>query len=85
MYAVFLWAAVGSACATLNWVIAALFCAMFWMTARRVASEERILVHLFGSEYRAYRRRVSAFGPPWMCLSRRLGFDGAEVSSDELQ
>ena len=77
MYAVFLWAAVGCACATLNWVLTLLFIAMFWMTARRVASEERILVDLFGSEYLAYRTRVSAFGPPWMCLSRRLGFDRA--------
>ena len=71
MYAVFLWAAIGTLLATLNWLIACCVCGFVVMTLRRIETEERILVELFGPHYLEYRRRVSALGPPWSCL----GFD----------
>lgn len=71
MYAVFLWAAISTLLATLNWLIAWCVFGMCLMTLRRIETEERILVGLFGSQYVEYRTRVSALGPPWRCL----GFD----------
>lgn len=71
MYAVFLWAAIGTLLATLNWLIAWVVFGVVLITFRRIETEERILISLFGSQYLDYRRRVSALGPPWSCL----GFD----------
>ena len=71
MYAVFLWAFVGTLLATLNWLVAWIVFGTVLVTLRRIEKEERILIELFGGEYHAYRRRVSALGPPWGCL----GFD----------
>lgn len=81
MYAVLLWATVFTLAATLNWLIAVCVASVL-VTLRRIETEERILLSLFGERYAAYRRRVSALGPPWGCL----GFDGSEVGvplSDE--
>ena len=71
MYAIFLWASIGTLLATLNWLIAWCVFGTVIMTLRRIETEERILVELFGGQYLEYRRRVSALGPPWQCL----GFD----------
>ena len=71
MYAIFLWASIGTLLATLNWLIAWCVFGSVLITLRRIETEERILVELFGGQYLEYRRRVSALGPPWCCL----GFD----------
>lgn len=71
MYAVILWATVGTFMATLNWLITWCVFGTVLVTLRRIETEERILVGLFGARYLEYRRRVSALGPPWCCL----GFD----------
>ena len=71
MYAIFLWAALGTFLATLNWLIAWIVIPSVMIMLRRIETEERILVDLFGPQYLEYRRRVSALGPPWRCL----GFD----------
>ena len=71
MYAVFLWASIGTLLATLNWLIAWCVFGSVLVTLRRIRTEERILVEVYGDQYREYRRRVSALGPPWCCL----GFD----------
>jgi protein-S-isoprenylcysteine O-methyltransferase Ste14 len=65
MYAVFLWASIGTLLATLNWVIAWCVFGLVLVTLRRIDTEERILVDAFGGQYLEYRRRVSALGPPW--------------------
>ena len=72
IYAIFLWAAVGTLLATLNWLIAWCVFGLVLVTFPRIATEERILIELFGEQYLEYRRQVSALGPPW----RFLGFDG---------
>lgn len=36
-----------------------------WHQRRRMAAEEELLAHRFGSRYRHYRRRVGRFGPLW--------------------
>ena len=71
MYAVFLWAAIGTLLATQNWLIAWIVSGVVVLTTRRIETEERILIELFGAQYVEYRRHVSALGPPWSCL----GFD----------
>ena len=77
MYAVFLWAFVGTLLATLNWLVAWIVTGLVFVTLRRIETEERILISLFGAEYLEYMRTVSALGPPWGCL----GFDrGAHAS-----
>ena len=76
MYALFVWALVGTALATLNWVLAWTVAGSVALVLSRVRAEERILLDLFGERYVEYRREVSALGPPWQCL----GFDG-ELSS----
>jgi protein-S-isoprenylcysteine O-methyltransferase Ste14 len=68
MYAVFLWAAIGTSLATLNWLIAWCVFGFVVMTIRRIKTEEDILINLFGDKYLEYRIRVSALGPPWQCL-----------------
>jgi len=72
MYAVFLWAALATLLATLNWVIAWCVFGSVVIAVRRIETEERMLVELFGQHYLEYRQQVSALGPPWGCL----GFDG---------
>jgi protein-S-isoprenylcysteine O-methyltransferase Ste14 len=72
IYAVFLWAAIGTLLATQNWVIAWCVFGSVMVVLRRIETEERILVGLFGDRYLAYRKQVPALGPPWQCL----GFDG---------
>lgn len=74
MYAVFLWATVCTSVATLNWLVT-LCVGSVLMTLRRIETEERILLSLFGERYAEYRRHVSALGPPWGCL----GFDRGEI------
>jgi protein-S-isoprenylcysteine O-methyltransferase Ste14 len=71
MYAVILWAAVGTLLATLNWVIAWCVFGSVLVMLSRIETEERILVELFGGRYLEYRQHVSALGPPWGVL----GFD----------
>lgn len=71
MYAVFLWASIGTLLATLNWLIAWVVFGSVLVVFRRIKKEERILVNLYGGQYLEYRQRVSALGPPWCCL----GFD----------
>ena len=75
MYAIFLWGTIFTFVATLNWLIT-LCVASVLMTLRRIETEERILLSLFGERYAEYRSRVSALGPPWGCL----GFDRSEGS-----
>lgn len=70
MYAVFLWFGVAAAVATLNWLLTLYAFWMFFFTMNRIPIEERILGELYGDEYAAYRRRVSALGPPWCCCFR---------------
>ncbi len=62
MYAIFLWAAVGTFAATLNFVISWCVLGLVFITLRRIETEERIMVDLFGEEYIEYRKRVSALG-----------------------
>lgn len=77
MYAIFLWASVGTLLSTLNWLVAWIVTGLVFVTLRRIETEERILISLFGAEYLEYMRTVSALGPPWGCL----GFDrGAHAS-----
>ena len=71
MYAVFLWGAISTLLATLNWLIAWCVFGSVMIVLRRIETEERILVGLFGGQYLEYRSRVSALGFPWRCL----GFD----------
>ena len=72
MYAVFVWAAIGTLLATLNWLFAWCVSGLVMLTLRRIETEERILIGLFGARYLEYRERVPALGPgPWCCL----GFD----------
>ena len=71
MYAIFLWAFVGTLLATLNWLVAWCVFGFVVLTLRRVSTEERILTELFGAQYVQYCRRVPALGPPWQFL----GFD----------
>jgi len=68
MYAVFLWASIGTLLATLNWLIAWCIFGIVVVTFRRIETEERILVELYGDQYLEYRQRVSALGPPWSFL-----------------
>ena len=76
MYAVFLWASIGTLLATLNWLIAWCVFGSVLVTFRRIETEERILMELYGSQWLAYRQRVRALGPPWCCL----GFDAASTA-----
>eukprot|EP01079_Euglenida_sp_SAG-EU17-18_P011172 gene11172-2026_t len=71
MYSAFLWATIGTGLATLNWCITWCMLGLPALVLSRVKTEERIMEDLFGPEYQAYCRRVSALGPPWCCL----GFD----------
>ena len=71
MYAVFLWAAIGTLLATINWVITCSVSGIVLVTLSRIQQEERILTRVFGERYLDYQRTVSALGPPWRCL----GFD----------
>lgn len=68
MYAVFLWAVVGTLLATLNWLIAWCVSGFAVMTLHRIKTEEEILINLFGERYLEYCQNVSALGPPWQCL-----------------
>eukprot|EP00443_Scrippsiella_acuminata_P028606 CAMPEP_0115359090 /NCGR_PEP_ID=MMETSP0270-20121206/100992_1 /TAXON_ID=71861 /ORGANISM="Scrippsiella trochoidea, Strain CCMP3099" /LENGTH=57 /DNA_ID=CAMNT_0002781583 /DNA_START=35 /DNA_END=208 /DNA_ORIENTATION=+ len=43
---------------------------MVFVTVLRIPREEQIMEHIFGDEYTAYRRRVSALGFPLCCLFR---------------
>ena len=81
MYAAFLWAAVGTLLATLNWLIAWCVFGLVLLTLRRIETEERILIELFGARYLEYRRRVSALGPPWRCLGYDAELGGYRVHS----
>ncbi len=78
MYAAFLWAAIGTLLATMNWLIAWCVFGLVPLTLRRIKTEERILSELFGARYLEYRRHVSALGPPWRCL----GFDREVPEAD---
>jgi protein-S-isoprenylcysteine O-methyltransferase Ste14 len=71
MYAVLLWASISTLLATLNWLIAWCLFGAVIVTFRRIETEERILLELYGDQYLEYRQRVSALGPPWWFL----GFD----------
>eukprot|EP01043_Picozoa_sp_COSAG02_P008218 COSAG02_NODE_259_length_26776_cov_1723.750084_13_plen_348_part_00 len=72
MYVVFLYAAIGTLLATLNWLFAWCVSGLVAVTFGRIETEERILVALFGARYLEYRKRVPALGPgPWRCF----GFD----------
>ena len=71
MYAIFVWATIGTLLATLNWVIAWCVSGIVMVTLGRIKTEERILLGLFGESYVEYRGCVSALGIPWQCL----GFD----------
>jgi len=84
MYAVFLWTALGTAVATLNWVLALYPFGLVWMTLRRIPTEENILEELFAQDYRDYRSRVSALGPPWFYLSRCLGLESTKPSASAI-
>lgn len=68
MYAIMLWGSIGTLLATLNWLIAWCVFGSVLVTIRRIETEERILLNLFGDRYLEYRERVSALGPPWSCL-----------------
>lgn len=68
MYAIFLWGAIGTFLATLNWLIAWCTFGFVGFTLSRIKEEERILVELFGARYVEYRENVSALGPPWSIL-----------------
>jgi len=81
MYAVFLWATLGTFLATLNWLITWCVSGTVIIGLRRIETEERILVGLFEEEYLEYRTHVSALGPPWCCLGgfdRRMGASQAQ-------
>ena len=66
------YAAIGTLLATLNWLLAWCVSGLCVLTLRRIKTEERILIGLFGAQYLEYRQRVPALGPgPWRCL----GFD----------
>ena len=68
MYAIWIYAAIGTLLATLNWLIAWCVFGAVLIALRRIEAEERILVGLFGTSYLEYRKRVSALGWPW-CFS----------------
>ena len=75
MYAMFLWGAVATALATLNWVITWCVFGSVFVTLSRIPAEEKIMIRLFGDQYVEYQQQVSALGPPWnyCCFrSRRI-------------
>ena len=77
IYAIFLWATIGTLLATLNWLLGWCVSGVVMITLRRIETEERILIELFGDQYLTYRQHVSALGAPWHCL----GFDSHLVPS----
>lgn len=72
MYAIFIWASIGTMLATLNLVITWCVSGIVLVTLPRIKTEERILVDFFGDRYIEYQRHVPSLGTPWQCL----GFDG---------
>ena len=62
MYAVFLWASIGTLLATLNWVVCLAYVVATAWQLQRIPEEERILTSLFPEEYPEYRARVPALG-----------------------
>ena len=78
MYAIFLWSSIGTLLATLNWVVFWCIFGLVPFTLRRIVTEERILVGLFGHRYLEYRSRVPALGAPWGFL----GFDKEYTDSE---
>jgi len=66
MYAVFLWAVIGTFLATLNWLIAWCVSSSVMLTLMRIPVEERYMFELFGREYAEYRSRVSPLGFPFV-------------------
>lgn len=81
LYAIFIWATIGTLLATLNWVIAFCVSGLVMVTLGRIKTEERMLVRLFGERYVEYQRRVPALGFPWRCL----GFDGKALEPHQRQ
>lgn len=72
MYALFLWATLGTLLATLNLVIAWCVTGAAGVMLQRIKKEEYFLIQRFGQQYVEYQTSVSALGPPWgWCL----GFD----------
>ena len=68
MYAVFMWAVVGSFLATLNLLITWCLVAFVILTMRRINLEESILVEKYGDQYLEYSNKVSALGFPLCCF-----------------
>ena len=56
MYAIFIWAAISTLLATLNWVIAWCVVGTVMVTLRRIKTEELLLIELFGERYVEYQR-----------------------------
>jgi len=65
LYAVVLWATIGTLLATLNWLFAWVLAGFCGMVLLRIPKEEAILLDLFGDEYRDYQASVPALGWPW--------------------
>ena len=68
MYAVLLWAALGTLHATFNCLVTWCVFGSVFFTFQRINNEDRILEELFGDAFREYQCRISALGPPWQCL-----------------
>lgn len=82
MYAIFLWFGVASSLATLNWLIGLFGFSGFLLAVSRIPCEERILVDLFGDEYKRYQGQVCALGPPWWCFTFGSRSSRASASAD---
>ena len=79
MYAIFIWAAISTFLATLNWVITLCVFGTVMVTLPRIKTEELILIELFGERYVEYLQHVLALGCPWQCL----GFDDLKVETEQ--
>lgn len=66
MYAVFLWAAIGTLLATMNWLVAWCVSGLVLITLRRIPVEERDMLQLFGRDYAQYRDLVPPLGFPFV-------------------
>lgn len=66
MYAVFVWAAIGTFLSTLNWLITWCVSGSVLFVLRRIPVEEQDMLELFGRQYVEYCDRVPPLGFPFV-------------------
>ena len=68
MYAIFLWAMIGTFLSTLNWVITWCVSGSVVVMLSRIRKEERMLLQNFGQDYVQYQKQIPALGFPWQYI-----------------